>query len=109
MMGLPGWSAAGAARGRLVPPLSSKMLPVRSVTPRKSPGSLPTMSVTEDGTRTQMLQGPRTTDADDRVLPGAADEAPQPVWAPPSWEQIVVEHSPRVYRLAYRLTGNRAD
>jgi len=67
------------------------------------------MSVTEDGTRTQMLQGPRTTDADDRVLPGAADEAQQSAWAPPSWEQIVVEHSPRVYRLAYRLTGNRAD
>jgi RNA polymerase sigma-70 factor (ECF subfamily) len=27
----------------------------------------------------------------------------------PSWEQIVTEHSPRVYRLAYRLTGNRHD
>ncbi len=32
-----------------------------------------------------------------------------PVWTPPSWEQIVTEHSPRVYRLAYRLTGNRFD
>lgn len=27
----------------------------------------------------------------------------------PSWEQIVSEHSERVYRLAYRLTGNAAD
>src|SRR5690606_15896545 len=27
----------------------------------------------------------------------------------PSWEQIVREHSPRVYRLAYRLTGNQHD
>jgi RNA polymerase sigma factor (sigma-70 family) len=26
-----------------------------------------------------------------------------------SWEQIVTEHSARVYRLAYRLTGNRQD
>src|SRR5688572_27319875 len=26
-----------------------------------------------------------------------------------SWEQIVTEHSARVYRLAYRLTGNRHD
>src|SRR5699024_4230634 len=30
-------------------------------------------------------------------------------WQPPSWEQIVREHSPRVYRLAYRLTGNQHD
>ena len=30
-------------------------------------------------------------------------------WRPPSWEQIVREHSTRVYRLAYRLTGNRQD
>lgn len=27
----------------------------------------------------------------------------------PSWEEIVTEHSARVYRLAYRLTGNRQD
>jgi RNA polymerase sigma-70 factor (ECF subfamily) len=30
-------------------------------------------------------------------------------WTPPSWEQVVQEHSARVYRLAYRLTGNRHD
>jgi RNA polymerase sigma factor (sigma-70 family) len=27
----------------------------------------------------------------------------------PSWEEVVDLHSARVYRLAYRLTGNRAD
>ncbi|MFD2840917.1 RNA polymerase sigma factor SigE [Populibacterium corticicola] len=27
----------------------------------------------------------------------------------PTWEQIVLEHSARVYRLAYRLTGNQHD
>ena len=27
----------------------------------------------------------------------------------PSWEEIVRENTDRVYRLAYRLTGNRAD
>ena len=27
----------------------------------------------------------------------------------PSWDEIVAEHSTRVYRLAYRLTGNRHD
>ena len=30
-------------------------------------------------------------------------------WTPPTWEEIVTEHSARVYRLAYRLTGNVHD
>ena len=47
---------------------------------------------------------------------GVADreraDAPVPraeVWTPPSWEEIVRDHSARVYRLAYRLTGNQHD
>jgi RNA polymerase sigma factor (sigma-70 family) len=30
-------------------------------------------------------------------------------WTPPSWEEVVTQHSARVYRLAYRLTGNPHD
>lgn len=30
-------------------------------------------------------------------------------WTPPSWDEIVREHSARVYRLAFRLTGNAHD
>lgn len=30
-------------------------------------------------------------------------------WVPPSWDEIVRTHSARVYRLAYRLTGNQHD
>lgn len=30
-------------------------------------------------------------------------------WQPPSWESVVRDHSSRVYRLAYRLTGNQHD
>ncbi len=30
-------------------------------------------------------------------------------WQAPSWEDIVRDHSARVYRLAYRLTGNKFD
>ena len=30
-------------------------------------------------------------------------------WQPPSWDEVVRTHSARVYRLAFRLTGNRAD
>jgi RNA polymerase sigma-70 factor (ECF subfamily) len=30
-------------------------------------------------------------------------------WTPPSWDDVVRTHSARVYRLAYRLTGNPHD
>ncbi len=30
-------------------------------------------------------------------------------WTPPSWDEVVRTHSARVYRLAYRLTGNPQD
>src|SRR5579862_3107925 len=40
-------------------------------------------------------------------LAASPDEASE--WTPPSWEEIVREHSARVYRLAYRLTGNSHD
>ncbi|MEU1391336.1 MULTISPECIES: RNA polymerase sigma factor SigE [unclassified Nonomuraea] len=30
-------------------------------------------------------------------------------WTPPTWEEVVRTHSARVYRLAYRLTGNVHD
>ena len=36
-----------------------------------------------------------------------ADDAP--AWTPPSWEEVVRDHSARVYRLAYRLSGNQHD
>ena len=48
---------------------------------------------------------------------GLAMRAVQPVggvvtevpWTPPSWDEVVRTHSARVYRLAYRLTGNAYD
>lgn len=30
-------------------------------------------------------------------------------WVPPSWEDVVAQHSTQVFRLAYRLTGNPHD
>ena len=40
-----------------------------------------------------------------------SDPAPETAMSEdaPGWEEIVTEHSARVYRLAYRLTGNRHD
>lgn len=37
------------------------------------------------------------------------DVSPFPADAVPTWDEIVDRHSDRVYRLAYRLTGNAAD
>ena len=36
------------------------------------------------------------------------ETTPDP-WTPPSWDDVVRDHSARVYRLAYRLTGNQHD
>lgn len=51
--------------------------------------------------------------------PGAVPEATTPTstaaaaepeaWVAPTWEQVVRDHSARVYRLAYRLSGNPQD
>ena len=48
----------------------------------------------------------------DPTTPTAYDESAASAdteWVAPSWEQIVTDHSARVYRLAYRLTGNAHD
>ena len=38
-----------------------------------------------------------------------ADDRPAGAWEAPSWEQVVRDHSARVYRLAYRLSGSPQD
>lgn len=38
-----------------------------------------------------------------------ATDADGQAWTPPTWDEIVSTHSGRVYRLAYRLTGNQHD
>jgi RNA polymerase sigma factor (sigma-70 family) len=58
---------------------------------------------------------PEAARADARPEADAAAVEPPSVpveaaaWTPPSWDEIVREHSARVYRLAYRLTGNMHD
>ncbi|MFI0353541.1 RNA polymerase sigma factor SigE [Actinomadura sp. 9N407] len=44
-----------------------------------------------------------------REAAAARENAPDAEWAPPSWDEVVRQHSGRVYRLAYRLTGNQHD
>jgi RNA polymerase sigma-70 factor (ECF subfamily) len=45
------------------------------------------------------------------TVPQAAEpQAAEPEgWVAPSWDEVVREHSARVYRLAYRLSGNVHD
>ena len=38
-----------------------------------------------------------------------AAKADPAAWTAPTWQELVRDHSTRVYRLAYRLTGNRED
>ncbi|MGD7788265.1 RNA polymerase sigma factor SigE [Propionibacteriaceae bacterium Y1700] len=52
----------------------------------------------------RMAQRWAVPDPDDRVTDAASAE-----WTPPTWEEIVRDHSARVFRLAYRLTGNPHD
>ncbi|MFF9866118.1 MULTISPECIES: RNA polymerase sigma factor SigE [unclassified Streptomyces] len=71
-------------------------------------------SVTDTADRPHSLAGvggTRTRTVDDSAPTTAtfASDAESQAWAPPSWEEIVSTHSGRVYRLAYRLTGNQHD
>src|SRR5487761_200208 len=43
------------------------------------------------------------------AIPGQDGRDPEAQWVPPSWVEIERAHSARVYRLAYRLTGNQHD
>ena len=54
-----------------------------------------------------------TTVRDEAREVGVDDAGSAPVppseWTVPSWDDVVRTHSARVYRLAYRLTGNQQD
>lgn len=39
----------------------------------------------------------------------AAGDGGELAWTPPTWDEVVREHADRVYRLAYRLSGNAHD
>jgi len=52
------------------------------------------------------MGGQLSVDALDATPQAPADPAS---WVAPSWDEIVRQHADRVYRLAYRLSGNRSD
>src|SRR5450759_2282806 len=74
---------------------------------RAGPGTL----VPRPGSATR-VRGADVVVREDRRARGAVNPAAPETPVGPgssSWEAIVVEHSARVYRLAYRLTGNQHD
>ncbi len=68
------------------------------------------MSTLKLGVASSMGGLPASAEPGD-VTPAGADSTPPTAaeWVAPSWDDIVRTHADRVYRLAYRLSGNRAD
>ena len=88
------------ARSQVVPRLPGNHGPRRSPT---MDASAPTSSPHQP--RRPRRGGAAPCRGRAEVLRDASGE----VWVKPTWEQVVREHSGRVYRLAYRLTGNPHD
>jgi len=57
------------------------------------------------------VSGPAVCDPEGVTEPAVQPAAPaaEAAWVAPTWEQVVRDHSARVYRLAYRLSGNPQD
>jgi RNA polymerase sigma factor (sigma-70 family) len=64
------------------------------------------MNVTTISRRPAEQQTPEPLGDSPAGSPGSSTGQP---WVAPTWEEIVSEHSAKVYRLAYRLTGNPHD
>lgn len=72
---------------------------------RRSAGEPKSVTDTADHSRS----AESTTTATFATTASFGKEGDSPAWTPPTWEEIVSTHSTRVYRLAYRLTGNQHD
>ncbi len=77
-----------------------------------NPGSTSIVNRTDASERRQPLVTDILVPTDSpaaAAAPDAGQVLSHDAWTPPTWEQVVTEHSARVYRLAYRLTGNPHD
>jgi RNA polymerase sigma-70 factor (ECF subfamily) len=96
-------------------------VPVNTIGPRIDLGELRRRRAARKAALDKNRRGAAEPLPDTALPAGAAAavaEPAQPVqrldaeavgWEPPSWDEIVRTHSQRVYRLAYRLTGNQHD
>lgn len=63
----------------------------------------------EEGTSGDAARPATTASFETATFDTAPEATADVAWTPPTWEEVVREHSGRVYRLAYRLTGNKHD
>ena len=66
----------------------------------------PTLVEPHKGRRAAHMEVPKHLMRTQSSSPEAVAPIETADWTPPSWDSIVREHADRVYRLAYRLTGN---
>lgn len=66
--------------------------------------TMPTQAATEPTPAETPTAGAPPANEPVETTPGDAA-----VWTPPSWDEVVRQHADRVYRLAYRLSGNQHD
>jgi RNA polymerase sigma-70 factor (ECF subfamily) len=84
----------------------------RQIPPQEDVRQVPAAAICDPGTVPEL---DRTVSGDVAPAPvvvedaGVAAAPAADVWVAPTWEQVVREHSARVYRLAYRLSGNAQD
>ncbi|MFH8365751.1 RNA polymerase sigma factor SigE [Streptomyces sp. NPDC018031] len=77
---------------------------------RRSAGEPKSVTDTADRSRPNSATGMGITSvAEPATTATFSTDADSQAWTPPTWEEIVSMHSGRVYRLAYRLTGNQHD
>jgi RNA polymerase sigma factor (sigma-70 family) len=55
------------------------------------------------------MRGTMGTPLDVGLGGSVAEDVAMAAWVPPTWDEVVRQHAPRVYRLAYRLSGNPQD
>ena len=78
----------------------------RTTSPRPAEGPTPAGEVSASAVcDPEGVTGPASTAPDGAVEPQAAAAPAAEGWVAPTWEQVVRDHSARVYRLAYRLSG----
>jgi RNA polymerase sigma factor (sigma-70 family) len=56
-----------------------------------------------------VLDRPDTTGSDGVTESGVGEDGIAEGWVPPTWDGVVRQHADRVYRLAFRLTGDAHD
>jgi RNA polymerase sigma factor (sigma-70 family) len=71
-------------------------------------GEVVAAPICDPGTVTDAVD-PAGRAPDAAAAPAAVAAPGADVWVAPTWEQVVRDHSARVYRLAYRLSGNAQD